>query len=126
MVFIKIVITVLFCSQFERFLPSKGVSVASVLAPIGFPPSPVLVFKESSGLLFVIMFLFLLFSYLRHADTCRYRHTAQCDNFDKDIVQKKICSWTLCASSSLQCVERILDMMRIDEHHSGISSDPVG
>ena len=27
----KIVITVLFCSQFERFLPSKGVSVASVL-----------------------------------------------------------------------------------------------
>ena len=44
--------------------------------------------------------------------------------FDKNHWDKKKFP-SLCACRLL-CVERILDMMRIDEHHSGISSDPVG
>ena len=42
-----------FFFQFDRFLPSDTVTMATVYAPIMFPPSPVLVYKETySGVKF--------------------------------------------------------------------------
>ena len=36
----------LFLSQLERFMPQEGSFVATVYAPIMFPPAPVLVFTQ--------------------------------------------------------------------------------
>ncbi len=35
--------------QYERFLPREGVCVASVFAPISYPPQPLLLFKQEQG-----------------------------------------------------------------------------
>ncbi|KAK3578777.1 hypothetical protein CHS0354_035686 [Potamilus streckersoni] len=35
--------------HFERFMPQDGAFVATVFAPVTFPPAPVLVFKESDS-----------------------------------------------------------------------------
>jgi len=34
--------------QFERFLPSDGSAVASVYAPVMYPPAGVLVFRQTA------------------------------------------------------------------------------
>ena len=40
------VIDILFYFQLERFMPQEGAFVATLYAPIMFPPAPVLVFTQ--------------------------------------------------------------------------------